>query len=212
MKDKAMLFNLSISTIRSACEKRRLFAATVVALLICGCSSTPKPVTPTPFSVSIQTDKKVNPDNYGRPSPIKVVFYELKSPVAFETADFFSLSQKDQATLGADMLGKEELFLGPGETKTLTRKGIAETTALGVFVEFRDIDKSIWHATSTFAPAEPTGIMSTFKSAPQRSYQITIDQHSVKFVPTGTTSSPALVPDAIQNIPGSLPAVPTLTH
>jgi type VI secretion system protein VasD len=194
-----------------------------------GCSSAPKPAEPVPLSITIQASTQINPDNYGRPSPLKLVFYELKSPVTFETADFFSLSQRDQAVIGPDLLGKEEFFVRPGETRTLSRKGFPDTTALGVFVEFRDIDKSIWHASATVPTAERAGFFSTIAGAmpgstpPQKNYRIAIDQHSVKFVsattPADTTDlapkAPAPVsnpPSPTQDMPTSLPAKPTLSH
>lgn len=212
-----MRFCLSISAAQRMHGKLGALALLGLALLQ-GCSSSgPKQVPPDPFSVVVQADAKTNPDSYGRPSPTKVVFYELKSPVTFETADFFSLSQKDQATLGSDMLSREEFFLRPGESKTLTRKGIPETTSLAVFVEFRDIDKSIWHATANVPPPEAPGMFSSigssigFGGSTQKNYQIQIDQHSVKFVAVATTASnaPAATPVATPSAPTvAKPAVP----
>jgi len=192
-----MQFCLPISSVSFQCRKFHLLAVLAVASL-CACSSGPKPVAPVPLSITVQATAKINPDNYARPSPAKVVFYELKSSTVFETADFFSLAQKDQASLGADLLGKEEFFLRPGESKTLTRKGYPETGALGVLVEFRDIDKSIWRATATVPAAETPGMFSSFSSANPKKYQILIDQHSVKFIPvTGSSdSAPTTAPPA----------------
>jgi type VI secretion system protein VasD len=198
-----MRFGQLITAVQRKHGKFSALALLGLALLQ-GCSSSgPKQVPPDPFSVVVQADAKANPDSYGRPSPTKVVFYELKSPVTFETADFFSLSQKDQATLGGDMLSREEFFLRPGDSKTLTRKGLPETTSLAVFVEFRDIDKSIWHATANVPPPEAPGMFSSigssigFNDSKQKNYQIQIDQHSVKFVAVATTAS---------NVPSSTPA------
>ena len=203
-----MRFGPSIPSLRFKRWKFHLLAA-VGLMLLGGCASTPKPVTPVPLSVTVQASSKVNPDTYGRPSPTKVVFYELKSSVAFETADFFSLSQKDQAILGGDMLGKEEFFLRPGDTKIMTRKGFPETTALGVFVEFRDIDKSIWHATAVVPAAEAPGMFSVFSGSKQKNYQILIDQHSVKFVAVTATSSSTPTPAPAVSAPTVVkPAVP----
>jgi len=177
--------------------------------LLQGCSSSgPKQVQPDPFTVVVQADAKANPDSYGRPSPTKVVFYELKSPVTFENTDFFSLSQKDQATLGGDMLSREEFFLRPGDSKTLSRKGLPETTSLAVFVEFRDIDKSIWHATANVPPPDAPGMFSSIGlggGSKQKNYQIQIDQHSVKFVAVATTANNATTP-----APVATPSAPTV--
>ena len=41
---------------------------------------------------------------------------ELKSLAAFNSADFFSIYDKESETLGGDLNGKEELRLKPGET------------------------------------------------------------------------------------------------
>jgi type VI secretion system protein VasD len=207
-----MQFCLLISAARRMRRNAGGLALLGLALLG-GCSSSaPKQVPPDPFTVVVQADAKVNPDSYGRPSPTKVVFYELKSPDTFETADFFSLSQKDQATLGGDMLSREEFFLRPGDSKTLTRKGIPETTTLAVYVEFRDIDKSIWHATATVPPPEQPGMFSSlsFSSGPkQKNYQIQIDQHSVKFVAIATTPNKTAAPVTMPSAPTvARPAVP----
>jgi len=183
----AMRLSPSIPSMWSQRSKHHLLAIGGVALLS-ACSSAPQPVAPIPLSVTVQTTTKINPDSFGRPSPTKVVFYELKSSATFETADFFSLSQKDQATLGADLLGKEEFFLRPGESKTLTRKGFLETAALGIYVEFRDIDKSIWRATATVPTAEASGGSPSFSGTNPKKYQVLIDQHSVKFVAVTETN------------------------
>ena len=94
----AMQFCLSIPSGWFQCRKFHLLAALAMTSL-CACLLGPKPVAPVPLSVTVQATAKINPDNYARPSPAKVVFYELKSSTAFETADFFSLAQKDQASL-----------------------------------------------------------------------------------------------------------------
>lgn len=159
----------------------------IVSVLIAGCSSGPfslRPLVPVPLKVSIKADGNINPDSRGRPSPLKVVIYELKSSAAFESADFFSISQKDQAIMGKDLLGREEIFLQPGEGRTLTRKGYPDTTVIGVFAEFRDIDKSVWRATTVIPSAEAAGILSSVWGGPkEKAYQILLDQRSVKIMP-----------------------------
>lgn len=41
--------------------------------------------------------------------------FELKHPVAFENADFFSLYERPKETLDPDLVTSEELELRPGE-------------------------------------------------------------------------------------------------
>ena len=156
----------------------------IANVLIAGCASGPRPLLPVPLMVSIKADANINPDSRGRPSPLKVVIYELKPSAAFESADFFSLSQKDKAILGEELLGREEIFLRPGESRTLTRKGYPDATVIGVFAEFRDIDKSVWRATTAIPAAEAAGMLSSVRGGPkEKAYQILLDQHSVKVMP-----------------------------
>ena len=84
-------------------------------LLIAGCGTSP----PKPAKVNgtIQAAASLNPSVSARPSPLRMRVYELKSAAAFNQADFMSLYQSDQATLGADLTGREEFILQPGEAR-----------------------------------------------------------------------------------------------
>jgi len=177
-----MIFGFRLLTIYPKYIGYSLLAAAM--LLLASCASGPKPVLPIPLAISIKADNEINLDSHKRPSPLKIVVYELKSSAAFESADFFSLSQKDQATLGGDLLGREEIFLRPGETKTLTRKGYSDTTVIGVLAEFRDIDKAVWRAMATVPAAEQAGLLSSVRGGPkEKTYQIIVDPLSVKILP-----------------------------
>ena len=84
-------------------------------LLIAGCGTSP----PKPAKVNgtIQAAASLNPSVSARPSPLRMRVYELKSAAAFNQADFMSLYQSDQAALGADLTGREEFILQPGEAR-----------------------------------------------------------------------------------------------
>ena len=127
-----------------------LLAGAVLALA--GCASGP----PTPAEVagSIQTTADVNPSAARRPSPIVVRVYELKSVAVFNAADFMSIYQKDQAELGADLVGKEEFVLSPGETKTFAKKLSPDTRFLGVVAAYRDLERSRWRSTVQIQPGQ----------------------------------------------------------
>jgi len=90
-----------------------------VAALLGGCASAPKP---TLLSGRLQAADGVNPSVSKRPSPLLVRMYELKSATAFNNADFVALFQRDQAELGADLLGREEIMLNPGESRRSRRR------------------------------------------------------------------------------------------
>ncbi|MBX7228542.1 MAG: type VI secretion system lipoprotein TssJ [Burkholderiaceae bacterium] len=108
-------------------------------LLACGKSSTL-------VSAALQASSSINPDARNRPSPVVIRVYELKTPATFESADFFSLFDKDQATLGADMLAREEFTLRPGDSQTINRELKPDTRFMAVFAGFREVEKSTWRA------------------------------------------------------------------
>jgi type VI secretion system protein VasD len=127
-----------------AAGSRRLVLACGLAcagVLLAGCA--PKPVVTT-VSINLAAAADANPDARGRASPLTVRVYVLKSPGPFEGADFFSLFEKDQATLGAELVQREELLLRPGESKKLDLTLPADAKAIGVMAAFRDLDRARW--------------------------------------------------------------------
>jgi type VI secretion system protein VasD len=109
-----------------------------IALLV-GCSSGPPLVQGT-----IKAEPAVNPDRGGRPSPIVVRVYELKAVAAFNGADFFSLYDKEQETIGADLVGREEFLLQPSESRQYRRQFQPDTKFIGVIGAYRDLEQSRW--------------------------------------------------------------------
>ena len=104
-----------------------------------GCGSSP-PL----LQGAIKVDPTTNPDLRGRPSPIVVRVYELKSLAAFSSADFFSLFEKESETLGGDLVGREEYDLRPAESRPYQRQLQPDTKFIGVVAAFRDLENSRW--------------------------------------------------------------------
>ena len=121
----------------------------VAALLIAACSSPPKPTT---VAATLQAGSAVNPDLRKRASPIVIRVYELKSAAAFEAADFVSLFERDQATLAAEMAGREEFILRPGESKPWQKTLAPDTKFIGVLAAFRDIERARWKSIVAVKP------------------------------------------------------------
>jgi type VI secretion system protein VasD len=66
-----------------------------------------------------------------------------------------SLYQRDQAALAADMLGKEEFTLSPGETKTFAKTLAPDTRFLGVVAAYRDLEHAKWRSIVPIQPNQP---------------------------------------------------------
>jgi type VI secretion system protein VasD len=129
---------------------RRL--AAICGVLLVACASPPKPPPPTIVQASVEALANVNPDARGRPSPVVVKFYELKSLAVFDSADFFSLFERDREILGAELVAREEFQLVPGAKRTFERTLQPDTRYLGVVAAFRDLERSTWRATVPVTP------------------------------------------------------------
>jgi type VI secretion system protein VasD len=102
---------------------------------------------PTLIQATIVAAPGINPNAAGQPSPLVIRLYELKTTGSFEGADFFTLFDKEAATLGPDLLAREELDLRPGTTRSVVRKAAPDTQYLGVVAAYRDLDRAHWRAT-----------------------------------------------------------------
>ena len=93
--------------------------ALTTLVLLAGCSTLSPYSHVTKLNLNLTASDQLNPDLNGRPSPIVVRLFELKHPVAFENADFFSLYEHAKESLAPDIVATEELELRPGETVVL---------------------------------------------------------------------------------------------
>jgi type VI secretion system protein VasD len=132
-------------------------AATGVLGLV-GCAGAPKPVVSS-FQVSVQAGADVNPDARRRASPVTLRLYAMKSAAPFESADFFSLFDKDTATLGAELVQREEMLLRPGEQKALALKLGPEVKAIAVMAAFRDLERSRWRVVHAVDVGKTTNLV-----------------------------------------------------
>src|SRR5437867_11892150 len=118
---------------------RSLMPHATSLVLAVGCSSGP-PL----LRGAINAAGGVNPDRGGRASPIVVRVYELKSVAAFNSADFFSLFDKEQETLGGQLVGREEFQLQPAETRQYRRQLQPDSKLFGVVLAMRVLVQSPW--------------------------------------------------------------------
>jgi type VI secretion system protein VasD len=119
--------------------------ALLAALLsLSGCAALSPYSDMTKLDLTLKGSDELNPDLNGRPSPIVLRLIELKHPVSFETADFFSLYQRPKEVLSPDMVVLEELELRPGETRELKLSVQEGSRYVGVLAAYRDLPESNW--------------------------------------------------------------------
>jgi type VI secretion system protein VasD len=148
--------------VRAAIVWRLAHAVAVVSLGavgVAGCGTAP-----TAIRANIVATADVNPDARGRPSPVVVKVFELKSLAAFETADFFSLFDKDKETLGGELLARDEFSLSPGDKQAIARELKPEARYVGVVAGFRDLERATWRAAIPVPPKKTTSIIVRLES------------------------------------------------
>jgi type VI secretion system protein VasD len=119
-------------------------ALTLGVLAVAACAKPPPPPVVSEIQLQVLAGADVNPDARKRASPVTVRIYALKSAAPFEAADFFSLFDKDTATLGGELVQREEFLMRPGEQKALPLKFGPEVKAIGVMVAYRDLERARW--------------------------------------------------------------------
>ncbi|MBR8323786.1 MULTISPECIES: type VI secretion system lipoprotein TssJ [Burkholderia cepacia complex] len=131
--------------------KRIAVGLTFLSLGACGGVPTRKELAAS-LNLKVKVSDGVNPDELGRPAPIMVRIYELKSAYTFDNADFFSLQSDSKKVLGEDALVIDEFVLRPGDVRDIRRRMNSATTAIGVLAGYRELGKSVWRGTYRLPP------------------------------------------------------------
>jgi len=134
----------------------KTLAALVVLILLSGCTSLSPYSRLTKLDLKLTASDQLNPDLNGRPSPIVIRLFELKHPVAFENADFFSLYERSKEILAPDLVVIEELELRPGERIELKLALQADSRYVAVLAAYRDLAQTQWRYTVPITPMSLT--------------------------------------------------------
>lgn len=153
-----------------ASDRRRFVAAFMAAAALAilgGCGGKPVKEAPPPagpppeLRISVSAAANANRGPGGKGLPIVVRLYELKARGAFDGADFYSLYDREAATLGAESIGREEATLAPGTERLVVRNLNPEARYLGVLAGFRDIDHATWRTVLELRPGKNNNIAVT---------------------------------------------------
>lgn len=109
---------------------------------------------PVPVKGTITAAADLNPSATQRPSPLVMRIYELRSDAAFSKADFIALYQSEQATIGPDLVLKDEFVVSPGENRPYERTLSIETRYLAVFGAYRNVERAVWRAITAVPPGK----------------------------------------------------------
>ncbi|MCT7374142.1 type VI secretion system lipoprotein TssJ [Chelativorans salis] len=131
-------------------DRRNFLLALGATSFLSACQSGP----PKPSAVTVnligQAGMNPGPDGGGR--PVTVLVMRLKSTGIFNSADYFALQSDPAGTLGGDLLGTDQIPVGPGGSASKTITVEPEATALGFVALLREPGGRTWRSTVPVSP------------------------------------------------------------
>lgn len=120
-------------------------------------------------SMNIAAVADVNPDASGRPSPVVLRIYQLKTDALFSAVDYFALLGDDQMALGPELISRDEYTLVPSERRSVDVVVSNETRFVGAFAAFRDSRNAQWRA---------------LIPAPRRGFAVSVERGRIVLTPS----------------------------
>ena len=117
---------------------------------------------PTIIEATVTAAADVNPDARGRPSPIKVRFYLLKSAKVLQNSNYYDLKEQDRELLAQDLRLYDERVFKPGAVAPVELILPPEETLederlfLGVVAGYWNVDQAIWQVVKEVEVHETT--------------------------------------------------------
>ncbi|WP_349972614.1 type VI secretion system lipoprotein TssJ [Pseudomonas caspiana] len=134
--------------------KINTLATLAITLLLVGCTALSPYSTQTRLELKLAASDQLNPDINARPSPVVLRLLELKNPVLFMTADFFSLYGQPKVVLAPDLVAIEEMELRPGEQLQFKLHVQEGSRYVGVLAAYRDLPETKWRYVIQLVPGE----------------------------------------------------------
>ncbi len=110
--------------------------------------------TPSVVNVAVTGSSDLNTYD-GIANPVQVRLYQLKSTDKFTNADYFQLADKEAATLGDQLITREDQFIHPGQTTNVAITTKPGVRFIGIAAAYRDIDHATWRVTAPVAEHIP---------------------------------------------------------
>ena len=143
----------------------RHWATLGLACVLSGCGGAPKLAQPTVVHVSVKAGPDLNPGTDGAANPTVLRVYQLGSSSGLSNAEFFPVYNADAATLGPDLIRRDDVPLNPGGIKTMTLNPADPVHVVGFFAGLRDFQGETWRATADIPPHQTTNVTVTLTKA-----------------------------------------------
>ncbi len=112
----------------------------LVFMSFIGCASNHNVVA----NMTLNAANYLNPDVYGKAAPIMVTFYQIKTPMGFQAANYFNLTTKPQSVLQDNLVDKHTVEVRPGESINYKMTMPKSVRYIGVVAGYRNINQAQW--------------------------------------------------------------------
>lgn len=116
------------------------FLGVMLAISV-GCSST---TPPSQLKLDVTSGSNLNPNIFGRPSPVYVTVMQLKDPQTFNTADYFALEGQASQVLGSNLIAQKTILVTPSFKNSVDLSIDPQTRYLGVVAAYDQLDSAAW--------------------------------------------------------------------
>lgn len=122
--------------------------AILTAITAAGCGAAVRPTCKVPDVIELQLEAsdRVNSDEAGRSLPTLLRIYQLAEVTSLEQSSFEDVWQGAAATLGADLLGADEITIYPGQKLSRRVDRNPEANYVVSMAVFRQPAGSVWRA------------------------------------------------------------------
>jgi type VI secretion system protein VasD len=131
-------------------HRREFIIALGATGLVSACQSGPPK--PSVITVNLAGQPGMNPGPGGGDRPVTVLVMRLRSTGKFDSADYFALQGDAGAALGGDLIGSDQIAVGPGKTASKTITVEPDATALGFVALIREPGGRNWRSTRSVSP------------------------------------------------------------
>jgi type VI secretion system protein VasD len=131
-------------------DRREFIVALGATGLLTACQSGPPK--PSVITVKLTGGAGMNPGPGGGDRPVTVLVMRLRSTGKFNSADYFALQGDAGAALGSDLIGSDQIAVGPGKTASKTITVETDATALGFVALIREPGGRNWRTTKSVSP------------------------------------------------------------
>ena len=127
---------------------RRQFVVTLGATgLLAACQSGPPK--PSVITINVTGGAGMNPGPGGGDRPVTVLVMRLRSTGKFNSADYFALQGDAGSALAGDLIGSDQIAVGPGKSASKTITVEPDATALGFVALIREPTGRNWRTTKS---------------------------------------------------------------